>query len=580
MALAINFKLRESEGVLSSKITLRFVGYFFIFYLSVAVASILIIIFLAVKGLSDFNAYTNIREADIDTIESHIEKDAEGNFLFSNALKKSAEESGGILQLIDNEGNIITSSAEESEILPKYKFTDFIEMSADKDSYIWLLKKGRSLLFIERTDSDVLLETLKSSKSFPEITIDQKKVLEEHKAIFELYDADGSIIYKSNDNGKNALNGMELLEMSQVLAEQKEIKTSRILEDGTTAVVRMPNPHYAPFNTAMINFMKKFLIGITLFHGILLLFIILFSFWIGQRFGRPVFYFMKKIEKLSRKDYGHIEDHKIRNKKDGRLKKKYRVYEDVDESLITLAENLEENERKLQKTEQLREDWITGLSHDLKTPLSSIYGYSVMLESSHKWTSEEVQKFASVMQEKASYMDALINDLTYTYQLKNEGVLIEMKNIELGAFIHKYSSQVEEESVTFPKGGTSIWVAIDPKRFNRVLGNVIGNAIKHNPEGTPIHVDIHLEDDWVLLEVQDEGIGMSKYMMENLFNRYYRGTNTTSGDTGTGLGLTIAKQLVEAHGGKINVDSNKYGTTITIRLPLVEDIKDRGITPN
>ncbi|REB11624.1 sensor histidine kinase [Sporosarcina sp. BI001-red] len=551
---------------MSSKITLRFVGYFFIFYLSIAVASILIIILLAIKGFSDFNAYTNIREADIGTIESHIERDSEGNFLFSNAIKKSAEESGGFLELIDKEGNVISSSAEESEKHSKYTFTDFNEMSADKGSYIWLLKKDRSLLFIERTDSDVLLETLITSKSFPSITNDQKRLLEEHKAVFELYNADGSLIHRSKDNGKDALNGMELLEMSQVLAEQKEIKASKTLEDGTTAVVRMPNPHYAPFDTTMINFLKKFLIGIALFHGILLLFIILFSLWIGQRFGRPVFYFMKKIEKLSRKDYGHVKDHKIRNEKDGRLKKKYRVYEDVDVSLITLANNLEENERKLQKTEQLREDWITGLSHDLKTPLSSIYGYSVMLESSHNWTGEEVKKFASVMQEKANYMDALINDLTYTYQLKNDGVLIEIEKIELGKFIHEYARKIETETVNFPEVGASFYVAIDPRRFTRVLDNVIGNAIKHNPEGTPIHVDINLENDWVLLEVRDEGIGMSPTMMENLFDRYYRGTNTTSGDSGTGLGLTIAKQLVEAHGGKISVDSNNYGTTITIRL--------------
>ncbi|PIC85283.1 hypothetical protein CSV72_14275 [Sporosarcina sp. P20a] len=557
---------------MSSKITLRFVGYFFVFYFSVALASILIIIFSAVKGLSDFNAYTNIREADIDTIENHIERDVLGNFLFSDAIKKSAEESGGILQLIDKEGNVITSSTTESGIPSKYKFTDFIEMSTDKGSYIWLLKKERSLLFIERTDSDVLMESLMTSRSFPNITNEQKKVLKEHEAIFELYDADGSIILRSKDNAKDVLSGMELLEISQVLAEQKEIKTSKILDDGTTAVVRMPNPHYAPFDTAMINFVKKFLIGITVFHGILLLFIIVFSFWIGQRFVRPVFYFMKKIEKLSRKDYGHVEDRKLRNEKNGRLKKKYRVYEDVDQSLFTLAENLEENERKLQRTEQLREDWITGLSHDLKTPLSSIYGYSVMLESSHEWTSEEVQKFASVMKEKASYMDTLINDLTYTYQLKNDGVLIEMEKIELWEFIHEYASQIEAETVNFPEVGASIRVAIDPKRFSRVLDNVIGNAIKHNPDGTPIHVDINLEDNLVLLEVRDEGIGMSQNMMENLFDRYYRGTNTTSGDTGTGLGLTIAKQLVEAHGGKISVDSNKKGTTITIWLPLVEDM--------
>ena len=572
MALDTNFKLRESEEILSGKITLRFVVYFFVFYFSVVVASIVILIFLAVKGLSDFNGYANIREADIDTIENHIEKGAEGDYLFSDAIKKSAEESGGILQLIDEEGNVITSSTTESGVPSEYKFTDFIEMSTDTGFHIWLLKKDRSLLFIERTVSDLLMETLMTSKKFPEITNEQKTVLKEHEAIFELYDADGSIILGSKDNGKDPLNGMELLEKSQVLAEQKEIKTAKILDDGTTAVVRMPNPHYAPFNTTMTNFMKKFLIGTAIFHGILLLFIIGFSFWIGQRFGRPVFYFMKKIEKLSKKDYSHTEDRKIRNSKSGKLKKKYRMYDAVDQSLVSLAENLEVNEKKLKKTEQLREDWITGLTHDLKTPLSSIYGYSVMLNSDHEWTGKEVKKFALVMKEKAEYMDELINDLTYTYQLKNNGVLLKKEHIELREYIKGFAGLQNLETVNLGRMDGPVYVSIDPKRFGRVLDNVIGNAVNHNPVNTPIHISILREDDSVLLKVRDEGKGMSPEVVRNLFDRYYRGTNTAADGTGTGLGLTIAKQLVEAHGGRIHVKSNKLGTIITIKLLLIVEI--------
>jgi len=562
---------------LSSKITLRFVGYFFVFYFSVAVASIIILIFLAVKAFTDFNAYTNIREADIDTIESHIEKNVEGDFLFSDAIKKSAKESGGILQLIDEEGNVIITSTMDSGIPSEYKFTDFIQMSTYKGFYVWLLKEGRSLLFIERTDSDLLMEALMTSKSFPETTNEQKIVLKEHEAIFELYNADGSIILRSSDSGKDALKGMELLEMSQVLSEQKEMKTSEILDDGTIAVVRMPNPHYAPFNTTMVNFTKKFLIGFTVFHGILLLFIIGFSFWIGQRFGRPVFYFMRKIEKLSKKDYSYVEDRKLRNVKSGKLKKKYRMYDAVDQSLISLAKNLEENEQKLKKTEQLREDWITGLSHDLKTPLSSIYGYSVMLSSDHKWTHDEVQKFTSVMKEQARYMDELINDLTYTYQLKNNGVLLEKEQIELGKYIKSFAEQSSVETIHLGGVDDPVYVSIDPKRFGRVLDNVIGNAVKYTPVNTPIHISISKEVDSVLLEVRDEGGGMSPEVVRNLFDRYYRGTNTAADGTGSGLGMTIAKQLVEAHGGRIAVKSNKHGTTITIKLPFVEEITNNGV---
>lgn len=248
------------------------------------------------------------------------------------------------------------------------------------------------------------------------------------------------------------------------------------------------------------------------------------------------------------------------------MKRKYRMYDDVDQSLIALANSLEANEWKLKKTEQLREDWVTGLSHDLKTPLSSIYGYSVMLGSDHEWTSEEVQKFALVMQEKAGYMDDLINDLTYTYQLKSDGVVLEKERVELGGYVRGYVERNSLEELHIQKQRESIYVSIDLKRFGRVLDNVIGNAVKHNPVQTPIHMNVISDANEVLLQVRDEGVGMSADVLENLFDRYYRGTNTTADGSGTGLGMTIAKQLVEAHGGRIQADSNHEGTTITISL--------------
>ncbi|MFD1927737.1 sensor histidine kinase [Sporosarcina siberiensis] len=553
---------------MSSKITLRFVGYFFIFYLTLVLITSLVLIYFAAKLLIGFNAYSHIREADVETIQSHIKEDGEGegDITFLDPLIQSAEKSGGALQLIDEDGKVITSSM-DNEMPSEYTFTDFIKLSNDKKSYIWLLEDGKSLLFTERMESDVLIKNLMATESFPEITDEQKTVLKDHDALFELYDAKGHRIATSNTKRKDTVSGMELFESSQNFAEQKELISAVVLHDGKTAVVRMPNKHYAPFDSAMIYFMKKFLIGFAIFHGILLLFIIGFSIWIGQRFGRPVFYFLKRIEKLSQKDYAYIEDRKLRNLKTGRLKRKYRMYDAVDQSLNSLAENLEENDQRLKKTEQLREDWITGLSHDLKTPLSSIYGYSVMLSSDHEWSIHEVQKFASVMKDKAGYMDELINDLTYTYQLKNNGVLLEKEQIELGQYVKGYS---EENGTMVHLGeiGGPVYVSIDPKRFGRVLDNVIGNAVTHNPVNTPIHISIQVEDDSVLLKVRDEGIGMSQEVVENLFDRYYRGTNTTSEDTGTGLGLTIAKQLVEAHSGEIHVQSGRLGTTITIRLPL------------
>lgn len=559
---------------MSSKIALRFASYFFLFYIALFLATTTIIILLFVEVLTGFNAYADIREAEKWNIEENIKEDAKGNLMLSEELLQIAQDSGGVLQLIDDKGNVIISSVSAHQMPTKYNLTDLVNMSDEEQFYMWSLEQDVFLLFTKQTASDLLLEQLMVDEDFPDITSEQKSLLKEQNASLELYNPDGTIMIGANNEDKETLPMIELLESSRIFVEQQELRTVRVLDDGTIAIVRMPNSDYATIDPTLKNFVINLLIAFAIFHGVLFLFIIGFSIWIGQRFGRPIFYFLKKIEKLSEKDYSYVEDRKLRNAKNGKLKRKYQMYDPVDNSLITLARNLEENELKIKKTEQLREDWITGLSHDLKTPLSSIYGYAMMLNSTHEWTNKEIQDFASIMQEKAGYMDELINDLTYTYQLKNNGILLEMEQVELNEYIKDYLKQNSPENLHLSTIDIPVYITIDPKRFIRVLENIIGNAIRYNPENTPVHITISLDEDAVLLEVRDEGVGIPPEVVENLFDRYYRGTNTTSDNIGTGLGLTISKQLVEAHNGLIHVKSNGQGTTITIKLPFMEMTKE------
>ena len=183
----------------------------------------------------------------------------------------------------------------------------------------------------------------------------------------------------------------------------------------------MPNPSYKPFeeplNKALIVFVSSFF-GL---HIILLIGVTFLSISISRQFVRPLVYVLSRIERLAQFDYSEVRDKKVHHQKTGKLKRKFKLFQPVDESLNHLSERLDSNERQIKHAEQLREEWITGLSHDLKTPLSSIYGYSTMLASEdYEWTKEEIRIFATTMQEKATYMDALIKDLTYTYQLKIE----------------------------------------------------------------------------------------------------------------------------------------------------------------
>ncbi|ALC86965.1 hypothetical protein AM499_14910 [Bacillus sp. FJAT-22090] len=551
---------------LSGKMTTRFLAYFVIFYSVLLIVSIGLIVYF-VYDLIESNSYSDIRELDAFELESDFTKDSNGVYHLSQKLIDSAHENTGLVQLINKNGKVLASSENNSNCCESYTLSQFVAMTKTKEAFVWEQGDGLYIVFIEKHPATQLLSMI-VQENIGSLSHETKKKLDDADASLEIYTTEGRLKQVVYGDKKQALSGIEILASSHNYSERKEVVASEILEDGTIAVVRMNNSNYYPFEPAFLDGMKKFGIGLLLFHLILFFFTILFSFWIGNRFGRPVLFFLKRIEKLAEQDYKPLDDRRLRTKKTGRFKRKYRVYEDIDRSLSRLANTLEANERKIMQTEKLREDWITGLSHDLKTPLSSIYGYSTMLASDdYDWSNLEVKNFAKTMQEKSNYMDALIEDLTYTYQLKNNAIAINKVDVNLLSFLKMYVKNSVWGDIQDPQGDNHAHVFIDPKLFERVLDNLVGNAIKHTPIGTKVYLKVDQMKDTVQLTIWDEGKGIPKEELESLFDRYYRGTNTTSEVSGTGLGLAITKQLVEAHDGQIHVESSDKGTIVTIILP-------------
>ncbi|MEK4484205.1 HAMP domain-containing sensor histidine kinase [Psychrobacillus sp. FSL H8-0484] len=550
---------------LSGKMTARFLVYFVSFYGFLLIASFGLSAYFFFD-ITSTSSYSNIRELDAFELESDFKMDADGTYHLSQKLINSANANSGVVQLIDTNGTVLASSKKGFKCCTNYSISQFVEMTKSSKSFVWNQGNGLYLVFIDNHLAQQLLSTI--VQQYPaELSKEIQKELANANASFEIYNAAGKREQVIFGDSKKELSGIEILAGSHDYMERKEIVASEILKDGTTAVVRLRNSHYNPFEPALENGIKKFVVGILVFHVLLLLFTLLFSFWIGNRFGRPVLYFLRRIEKLGKQDYASLDDRKLRTKKTGRFKRKYRVYEDIDQSLSRLTHTLQENERKILQTEKLREDWITGLSHDLKTPLSSIYGYSTMLASNdYEWSDAEVKHFAKTMQEKATYMDALIEDLTYTYQLKNNAIAIHKIDLNLFDFIVGYVNSSVWMELQQPTGHPEAHVFFDPKLLARVLDNIVGNAIKHTPNGTKVFIEIEKKKDNVYLQVRDDGNGIPTEELENLFDRYYRGTNTTSEVSGTGLGLAITKQLVEAHAGQIHVDSSDNGTVVSIVL--------------
>ncbi|WP_042169797.1 sensor histidine kinase [Paenibacillus gorillae] len=314
----------------------------------------------------------------------------------------------------------------------------------------------------------------------------------------------------------------------------------------------------------------------------ILLFALALSVWHGYRYARPLLLFTGWFERMGKGLYEEVLTPRDRRKlfrRRGQLKLRYRLYKEVLQSFYSMAEQLAQTEKDRKKLEQMREEWMSGISHDLRTPLSTIQGYGYILESSASgaWSEDELRDMGTQIREKGEYMLELITDFSHISELKQQhtaGIvrsrieLNELLRVSVLAYVNDAtlsSAQFRYESEDVP-----LFIHGNEKWLQRLFGNLISNAVKHNPADVIVTVSSGMVNDEVYIRVEDNGVGMDSVTRQKLFDRYYRGTNTEESTEGTGLGMSIAKMVVEAHDGRIEVHSKAgEGTRITVYLPAI-----------
>ncbi|WP_374963700.1 sensor histidine kinase [Lysinibacillus sp. RS5] len=313
------------------------------------------------------------------------------------------------------------------------------------------------------------------------------------------------------------------------------------------------------------NLSSLYPFGILMLLGVTILCILLFAYIVARYMSNPV---VTIIDHINRQKQGHYQQ----------VSAKKGIYAEVYANLNQLSHQLEDINFQRKKLDTMREEWIVNISHDLKTPLSSIKGYSeVIANQDYKITAQEMYKYAEVIQNKTVYIEKLVNDLKLTYQLKN--ALLPIKKITVDIIDLTRESIIEfmnmpnykDRLIEFECSQEQLLIIADPGLIQRVLVNLINNALIHTDIDTYVQVYIKQTPTHAVVTIIDNGDGINKKDLPHIFDRYYRGTNTDPKNS-SGLGMAIVKEIIVAHGGEIVVESSKGdGTKITFQLPLEEN---------
>ena len=292
---------------------------------------------------------------------------------------------------------------------------------------------------------------------------------------------------------------------------------------------------------------------------ILLVTSILLTMWIGNSFFKPIDELNIAMQHIQDGNFDYILPTDITEK--GEIGAMYRNYEDMR---LRLKESAEE---KIEREKQNKE-LISNISHDLKTPITAIKGYSQGLLEGVADNPEKQMKYIRIINNKANDMNNLINELTLYSSIDNNRIPYNFIRLNVGEYfgdcIEEIGADLESKSIKLNYSNLTTpdtQIVADPEQIKRVVNNVVSNSVKYldRDDGTG-QIDIRILDeiDSIRVELEDNGKGIAQRDIPNIFDRFYRtDASRNSKQGGSGIGLSIVKKIIEDHGGYIWATSHE-----------------------
>jgi signal transduction histidine kinase len=248
-----------------------------------------------------------------------------------------------------------------------------------------------------------------------------------------------------------------------------------------------------------------------------------------------------------------------------------RAFNSMAERLEQSRQDLEAQNAELRESERMKTELVSIVSHELRTPLASVLGFTALLLK-REFEPATRRHYLGIVDAQARRLAALLEDFLDVQRIEHEGVDLATEKVDLAVLLDEqaqlYAAQSPKHRLELDLAERPLTVRGDPDRLAQVVGNLLSNAIKYSPEGGIVELAAARSGEGVRIAVRDRGRGIPVDQQSRIFTKFFRGDAGATGITGTGLGLAVSREIVEAHGGSIGFDSDPgEGTTFWLELP-------------
>lgn len=270
---------------------------------------------------------------------------------------------------------------------------------------------------------------------------------------------------------------------------------------------------------------------------------------------------------------GHL-DHRIPFRVNGNQQ---HVITSVNALVDTITQAMQEE----RASEKSKDELITNVSHDLRTPLTSIIGYLGLIEDHQYQSEEDIVKYSHIAYDKAKQMKNLVEDLFEYTKVQQHGAPVNLMTVDLGQLLEQVGASFELEAdkkgmaINVSCEPTPLLITADPEKLGRLFSNLVANALKYGHGASYIHLTAKQLGEKVVITVADDGEKIPAESVKHLFERFYRVESSRNKATGgTGLGLAIVQSIVELHHGSVTARSDDQETAFVVTLPVKQVQKE------